>query len=1256
MTVVQVSEICIKKGESINLPDSLTEAELAFTVDTGDVFIGAPNLSELNWRRQGQTYSQYPYGNLRLLTELDYAKLISGDVALNVPLQNFNIVSTTGKTIDIGVNGTSNIVPVSATNPMPMFYLPPNSNTAKMDLSIVNQSDNSISIVTLFITCWVDSSSNPQSKINVVGTLPTDLVFYVTMHDTIVSSSGTSTNTNTSPISIPDNENGTSTSTTENTTIPQMVLGYTNDTTDSFTIFATIVCWNSVYDSSAPIPGLAGITSQSNVYANANVINPAGQQGPAGKDGDSFPNDGTTPVNATTVTGTDATFKTLTVTGSFKMDGFSYLPSSNYSNASVTSPISSLVLPSAIIKTTEGFDFSQLVLFNAGNDGYYSPGSGFTMTSNTSYNGLYNVTFNEGTSLIVDTSKGIRFPASTTNSSNYYQIAYDSSVNGLNLSSTSNGLLYSACPVHLAGQTTIDDLIVSDLNTDYITLESATASVTTTVVNNVTETTTVVNGTGAVIGWNLETTDKSLYFVNMLPSNTTGGFRFITYTGQNTIQEKQYVVEIDSSGNIETKGGLLLGEGASLTFSNIAGTGTIIMGYDEKQEAVSVTSTGIVNGDFIFPSNITAKSLTITGTLPITDYSGNIPSTQWVKNYVESTKVNFSNDGTSNIYANSGSFSSIQVNGLATLQSATATTPVLNDNSNNIATTAFVQENIQNYLSNVSLLGYITSDKVASMYVSGIYGMATTDYRVEGVFYSNEVEAPIMIYKDSTGADNEITLLDTTYASNNFVTQTQLNTLFPNNGTSTGNFLSLTTVSLSVTGSSSLGTASASTPLLTDTTNRVATCAYVSGQNYVSGSYGITSGSVTYYGQGLYYDLSQTAPVFVYTDSASTTQKLPLITKAYATQNFITQSSLSSVLSGYVTTTAMSGYLTSTAAANTYATKSQLSGYLQITDANTTYAKQTDLDLYMKTTSAEATFISSSDFTAEMANYVTTSTLSGYLPISTANTTYATIQYVDQKTASGNYATKADLANYTLLTDAITTSNISSYLNGYITISALTPYLKKTDAASTYVTQTSLASSLQNYYTLSVSDNRYIIGEATSASYDNVTNMSYDPTNKYFVISYEDSTGASSNLNVVDKNYVDSTFIKQSTLIPTAYAPWSAIIQFGGVSATITVNSSGYYISGCLCFIWLDATITNLGTGTGNMTISSLPTNATGTFAFPLTVSITKIYSTTLTAYVSNNVINVYGSNGTNTTNMTNTNISVGSKVTISGSYPISLV
>lgn len=100
MAVTQISKICIKKGSINYLPDSLDEAEMCFTTDTGEVFIGAPNYGPVQYRAGTTEAGILPYRNIKILTEFDVAKSLTGDVMINSPLVNFNLPS----------GGTSSVV------------------------------------------------------------------------------------------------------------------------------------------------------------------------------------------------------------------------------------------------------------------------------------------------------------------------------------------------------------------------------------------------------------------------------------------------------------------------------------------------------------------------------------------------------------------------------------------------------------------------------------------------------------------------------------------------------------------------------------------------------------------------------------------------------------------------------------------------------------------------------------------------------------------------------------------------------------------------------------------------------------------------------------------------------------------------------------------------------------------------------------------------------------------------------------------
>lgn len=82
MPVTQISRIQIRRGASSSLPQKLEEGEMAFTTDTGEVFIGAPNLGKIAYRGG----NIYPYQNVRLITEFDLIHTMHDHVVTTGPL------------------------------------------------------------------------------------------------------------------------------------------------------------------------------------------------------------------------------------------------------------------------------------------------------------------------------------------------------------------------------------------------------------------------------------------------------------------------------------------------------------------------------------------------------------------------------------------------------------------------------------------------------------------------------------------------------------------------------------------------------------------------------------------------------------------------------------------------------------------------------------------------------------------------------------------------------------------------------------------------------------------------------------------------------------------------------------------------------------------------------------------------------------------------------------------------------------------
>lgn len=61
------SKIRIRRGLKADLPD-LSNAEFGFTTDTGEVFIGAPDLPSLQDKGRSESNEQFPYKNVQLIT------------------------------------------------------------------------------------------------------------------------------------------------------------------------------------------------------------------------------------------------------------------------------------------------------------------------------------------------------------------------------------------------------------------------------------------------------------------------------------------------------------------------------------------------------------------------------------------------------------------------------------------------------------------------------------------------------------------------------------------------------------------------------------------------------------------------------------------------------------------------------------------------------------------------------------------------------------------------------------------------------------------------------------------------------------------------------------------------------------------------------------------------------------------------------------------------------------------------------------
>lgn len=62
------AKIKIRRGNKLDLPD-LSESEFGFTVDTGEVFIGAPDLPSLENKGRSEPNEEFPYKNVQIITD-----------------------------------------------------------------------------------------------------------------------------------------------------------------------------------------------------------------------------------------------------------------------------------------------------------------------------------------------------------------------------------------------------------------------------------------------------------------------------------------------------------------------------------------------------------------------------------------------------------------------------------------------------------------------------------------------------------------------------------------------------------------------------------------------------------------------------------------------------------------------------------------------------------------------------------------------------------------------------------------------------------------------------------------------------------------------------------------------------------------------------------------------------------------------------------------------------------------------------------
>ncbi len=100
--IEQISRIQLRTGKKDTLPEALAQSEPGFTTDTGELFIGAPDLEKIQWRRSLATSNEstnatgtFPYSNIKILTEFDMAYDLDGNIYQNGPLFSNSVPQST---------------------------------------------------------------------------------------------------------------------------------------------------------------------------------------------------------------------------------------------------------------------------------------------------------------------------------------------------------------------------------------------------------------------------------------------------------------------------------------------------------------------------------------------------------------------------------------------------------------------------------------------------------------------------------------------------------------------------------------------------------------------------------------------------------------------------------------------------------------------------------------------------------------------------------------------------------------------------------------------------------------------------------------------------------------------------------------------------------------------------------------------------------------------------------------------------------
>jgi len=374
--------------------------------------------------------------------------------------------------------------------------------------------------------------------------------------------------------------------------------------------------------------------------------------------------------------------------------------------------------------------------------------------------------------------------------------------------------------------------------------------------------------------------------------------------------------------------------------------------------------------------------------------------------------------------------------------------------------------------------------------------------------------------------------------------------------------------------------------------------------------------------------------------------------------------------SGYITSSALTGYLTSASAASTYypltnpsgyITSSALSGYLTSATAASTYYPLTNPSSYisgitggMVTTALGYTPYDDTNPAGYTTNLGTVTNVTGTSPISVATGTSTPVVSISQATTSvSGYLSSTDWNTFNGKQAALgfTPYNATNPA-GYITSTALAPYLPISTAASTYQPIGAYLTSISGLnISLLTNDSGYITTAALSGYLTSATAAStYFPIPTGTGTQYITGTGALATFPTVGTwgalNYpawaTGSPFVKMTSAGTFALDTNTYLTSLSG--AALLSQTSPQTIGNTtdrLAKLWAtDITVTNPITGsvTGN---AGTVTNATLTTG--LTVNTGTV---TLTGNASNNSVLTLGAgassvSGTNTgDNAVNSNYS----------------